>query len=93
LYGSVAVNRLAQWICPDATNPFKPAKLKNRAATLTKSADKISYVTPDGRTIVDVDALLRDPKVQETIQKLSQRNRSYRGRPGITFLKPVKNSG
>jgi hypothetical protein len=61
---------------------------------LSKSEpDKISYVTFDGRTIVDADALLRDPKVQETIRKLSQRNRSFRGRPGVTFLKPVKNSG
>ena len=60
---------------------------------MPKSEDKISYVTTDGRTIVDVDALLRDPKVQETIQKLSRRNRSYRGRPGVTFLRPVKNSG
>ena len=57
---------------------------------MAKSADKISYVTPDGRTIVDVDALLRDPKVQETIQKLSRRTHRYRGQPGITFLKPVK---
>ncbi|MBV9760984.1 MAG: hypothetical protein JO340_10515 [Acidobacteriaceae bacterium] len=57
------------------------------------SDDKISYVTSDGRTIVDVDALLRDPKVQATIQKLSQRNRSFRGRPGVTFIKPTKISG
>jgi hypothetical protein len=60
---------------------------------LAKSEDKISYVTWDGRTIVDLDALLRDPKVQETIQKLSRRTQRYRGRPGVTFLKPVKTDG
>jgi hypothetical protein len=59
---------------------------------LAKSEDKISHVTWDGRTVVDLDALLRDPKVQETIQKLSRRTQRYRGRPGVTFLKPVKDS-
>ena len=70
----------------------KSVKLRGEAC-VPKADDKISYVTWDGRTVVDVDALLRDPKVQETIQKLSRRNQSYRGRPGVTFLTPVKNSG
>lgn len=60
---------------------------------MAKSDDNISHVTWDGRTIVDLDALLRDPKVQETIQKLSRRTQRYRGRPGVTFLKPVKTDG
>ena len=32
--------------------------------------EKVSYVTYDGRTIVNTHALLRDPKVRETIVKL-----------------------
>jgi hypothetical protein len=33
---------------------------------------KLSYVTYDGRTIVDTDALLREPKVREAILKLGR---------------------
>lgn len=35
--------------------------------------EKRSYVTPDGRTIVDTNKLLRDPKVQEALEKMSKR--------------------
>jgi hypothetical protein len=34
---------------------------------------KVSYVTYDGRTIVDTKALLQDPKVREIISKLKFR--------------------
>jgi hypothetical protein len=53
---------------------------------------KISYVTFDGRTIVNGKELLRDPKVKETIEKLSKANERFRNRRGITFLKPAKTS-
>jgi len=46
-----------------------------------------------GRTFVDPNALLRDPKVKHMMEKLSEANRSMRGRPGITFLKPRKQDG
>jgi hypothetical protein len=52
--------------------------------------EKIVYTNFLGRTIVDPNALLRDPKVRRTLEKLSQANKWLRGRPGITFLKPRK---
>jgi hypothetical protein len=54
---------------------------------MAKSEEQITHTTFDGRTITDANALLRDPKVQETIRKLS-RNRDY-GRPkgSITILR------
>jgi hypothetical protein len=56
------------------------------------NGDKISYVTFDGRTIVNGKELLRDPKVKETIEKLSKANERFRNRRGITLLKPAKTS-
>ncbi|HEY1948150.1 MAG TPA: hypothetical protein VGG97_14160 [Bryobacteraceae bacterium] len=56
------------------------------------NGDKISYVTFDGRTIVNGKELLRDPKVKETIEKLSKANERFRNRRGITFLRPAKTS-
>ena len=32
-------------------------------------SEKVSYVDFDGRTIVDVNALLRDPKVQDVYKR------------------------
>ena len=55
-----------------------------------KDDEKISYVTFDGRTIVNANALLRDPKVRRTFEKLSKANEPLRGRRGITFLRPLK---
>ncbi|HEX4750083.1 MAG TPA: hypothetical protein VH302_11125 [Bryobacteraceae bacterium] len=43
-----------------------------------------------GRTYVDGNALLRDPKVRETMARLSEMNKSMRGRAGVRFLKPQK---
>jgi len=54
------------------------------------SGEKISYVTFDGRTIVNARALLSDPKVRETIEKLSKANERFRHRRGVTFLRPAK---
>ena len=54
------------------------------------SNEKIAYTNFLGRTIVDPNALLRDPKVRRTLEKLSEMNRPLRGRPGVTFLKPRK---
>ena len=33
---------------------------------------KVSYVTYDGRTIVNTNALLQDPKVRQIIEKLGK---------------------
>ena len=56
-----------------------------------ENGDK-TYVTFDGKTIVDTDALLRTAKVKRTFEKLSKSNEPLRGRPGVTFLRPVKSS-
>jgi glutamine phosphoribosylpyrophosphate amidotransferase len=55
--------------------------------------EKISYTNFLGRTFVDPNALLRQPKVRRTLEKLSEANKSMRGRPGITFLKLRKSDG
>ena len=55
--------------------------------------DKIVYTNFFGRTMVDPNALLRDPKVRRTLEKLAEANKSLRGRPGFTFLKPRKLEG
>jgi hypothetical protein len=53
--------------------------------------ERIWHVNFDGRTFVDAKALLRDPKVRRTIQKLSEVvAEPPRDRRGITFLTPRK---
>jgi len=54
------------------------------------SSEKVSHVDYNGYTIVDVDALLRDPKVKATIDRMSKENERFRGKPGVTFIKPVR---
>jgi hypothetical protein len=54
------------------------------------NSEKVSHVDFAGHTIVDVNALLRDPKVRATIERMSKENERFRGKPGITFVKPVK---
>ena len=54
------------------------------------NSGKVSHVDYEGRTIVDVNALLRDPKVQATIERLSKENERFRGKPGVTFIRPVR---
>jgi hypothetical protein len=51
---------------------------------------KVSHVNFNGFTIVDVNALLRDPKVKATIDRLSKEHERFRGKPGVTFVRPVK---
>ena len=53
-------------------------------------SEKVSHVNYNGHTIVDVDALLRDPKVKATIERMSKENERFRGKPGITFVRPVR---
>jgi hypothetical protein len=55
----------------------------------TKS-EKIYHVDFDGRATVDVNALLRDPKVKATIERMSKRNERFRGKPGVTFVMPIR---
>ncbi len=53
-------------------------------------SEKTSHVDFDGRTIVDVNALLRDPKVRATIERMSKENERFRGKPGVTFVRPLR---
>ena len=57
---------------------------------MSKSAERITYTTFDGRGITDANALMRDPKVQETIRKLSKNRVSGPRKGEITFLRPRK---
>jgi hypothetical protein len=52
--------------------------------------EKVSHVNFRGVTSVDVNALLRDPKVKATIERMSKENERFRGKPGITFIKPLR---
>ena len=52
--------------------------------------EKISHVDFDGRAIVDVNALLRSPKVQATIERMSKTNERFRGKPGVRFVMPLR---
>jgi hypothetical protein len=54
------------------------------------NSGKISHVNFNGYTIVDVNALLRDPKVRATIDRMSKENERFRGKPGITFVRPLR---
>ena len=54
---------------------------------MNKTGERITHTDFDGRTITDANALLKDPKVQETIRRLS-RNRVAGPRKGeVTYLR------
>ncbi len=55
-----------------------------------KQDTRYSYVDWAGRSHVNVGLLLKDPKVQETIKRLSKANDKFRNRPGVTFLQPLE---
>jgi hypothetical protein len=40
------------------------------------------HVTIDGRRVISARELLRDPKVKQTIERLSKLNRAFARRPG-----------
>ena len=52
--------------------------------------EDLTYTTFDGRTITDVNALLRDPKVQDAIRKLSNDRDPVRRPGGVTYLRRRK---
>ncbi len=52
--------------------------------------EKVSYVDFDGHTIVDVNALLRSPKVRATIERMSKASERFRGKPGVRFVMPLR---
>jgi hypothetical protein len=54
--------------------------------------EKIFHVDFDGRSHVDVKALLNDPSVKETLQRFSKANQKFRNNPEVTFLKPPAKS-
>ncbi len=60
---------------------------------MADTRDKIVHTNFIGRTIVDLNLLLRDPKVRRTMEKLSEANKSMRGRPGVHFVKLGKLDG
>jgi hypothetical protein len=53
--------------------------------------ERLTYTTWEGRTITNVDVLLRDPKVQETIRK-GAKNRQQPSKKGyiavVRYRKP-----
>jgi hypothetical protein len=51
---------------------------------------KKSRVTFDGRTIVDTNALLRNPKVKETLERLAESTRGMKTRERVTILRRTK---
>lgn len=58
--------------------------------TDSKQEKVYHWVDWNGRGDVNVEALLDDPKVKETIKRLSKVNEKFRNQPGITFLRPMK---
>lgn len=57
---------------------------------MASDKNKHYRVTWDGAIEVDVDAMLRDPKVQEQLRKLSRITERLRGKPGVTYLRPIR---
>jgi hypothetical protein len=56
------------------------------------TGEKLSHVTSEGRTVVDANALLRQPKVQQVLARLTANKHlfsTHRG-PGIALVKRVK---
>jgi hypothetical protein len=49
-----------------------------------------SWVDWDGRFHVNVDVLLADPKVRETIRRVSKMHERLRNKPGFTFVRRVR---
>ena len=58
---------------------------------MAKSDEQLTYTTWDGKTITNVDVLLRDPKVQETLRK-GVKNREQASKKGyiavVRYRKP-----
>ena len=52
--------------------------------------ERIFRVNFAGFTIVDVKALMRDPRVRETIDRMSKVVERFRGKPGVTFVRPLR---
>ena len=55
---------------------------------MAESNDKMLHVGWYGHVIVDVNALMRDPKVRATIERMSKQHEQFRGKPGVTFVQP-----
>jgi hypothetical protein len=54
------------------------------------NSEKVVHVNFHGHTIVDVNALLRDPTVRATIERMSKESERFRGKPGVTFIRPAR---
>ncbi len=54
---------------------------------MSKADEQITYTNFDGRTITNLDALLREPKVQEIIRKLSSHRDPGPKRGSLTVLR------
>lgn len=71
---------------PDTAN--KGAESGGKQKHSNMSEEKLSKVTFDGRTIVDMNVLLSDPKVRQTLAKLAEINKkTTRKRDQLTILK------
>ena len=52
--------------------------------------ENVSYVDFEGHRIVDVNALLRRPKVRASIERISKAHERLRGKPGVRFVMPLR---
>lgn len=57
------------------------------AERLPSNEKATSYVTFEGRTIVDVNELVRSPKVQEALEKISSVHAKLKRKKGVIILR------
>ncbi len=57
------------------------------AERLPSNEKETSYVTFEGRTIVDVNELVRSPKVQEALEKISSVHAKLKRKKGVIILR------
>ena len=54
---------------------------------MAKDNEQLNYTTFEGRTITNVDLLLREPKVQDAIRKLSEKAARWNKRDGVAVVR------
>jgi hypothetical protein len=52
------------------------------------NGEKVVHVDFEGHTIVNLNALLRNANVRATMERMSKESERFRGKPGVTFIKP-----
>jgi hypothetical protein len=58
-------------------------------ANNSKDEEKLSYVTWEGRTIVNVNKLVKEPKVQAALDKIAQVRLRSGNQPGKVVFPPL----